>query len=66
MIVSLSIFGTARSLGGRTELTTAGIGNAFCAAAPSMETLIAARALAGVGGGGLQTRMLLLTDLWRS
>ncbi len=33
----------------------AAIGNACCAAAPSMGFLIAARALAGVGGGGLQT-----------
>ncbi|KAK8866078.1 hypothetical protein IAR55_001229 [Kwoniella newhampshirensis] len=31
------------------------VGNLFCAIAPSMELLIAARALAGIGGGGLST-----------
>lgn len=32
-----------------------GLGNAMCAAAPNMTLLIAARAFAGIGGGGLQT-----------
>ncbi|WVF70343.1 hypothetical protein IAT40_005133 [Kwoniella sp. CBS 6097] len=31
------------------------VGNLLCAVAPSMELLIAARALAGMGGGGLST-----------
>lgn len=30
-----------------------GIGTTLCAFAPSMNTLIAARAIAGIGGGGI-------------
>ena len=34
-----------------------GVGNLLCAVAPSMESLIAARALAGIGGGGMSTSL---------
>ncbi|WWC58640.1 uncharacterized protein I303_101184 [Kwoniella dejecticola CBS 10117] len=37
------------------SLTSTAIGNFLCAIAPNMEFLIAARALAGMGGGGLST-----------
>jgi len=52
------IYGKLSDLYGRRELLLAGIalfalGSLFCALAPSMVLLIAARALQGAGGGGL-------------
>jgi len=38
-----------------TALTFFGSGTILCGLAPSMETLIAARAIAGIGGGGIMT-----------
>ncbi|ORY34297.1 transporter [Naematelia encephala] len=45
-------------------LTIFGVGNALCAVAPSMKFLIAARAFAGLGGGGLATTgSTIMSDL---
>lgn len=45
-------------------LITFGAGTILCGIAPSMETLIAARALAGMGGGGLTSvGSIIVTDL---
>ncbi|WVR06002.1 hypothetical protein IAU60_003030 [Kwoniella sp. DSM 27419] len=38
-------------------------GNLLCAVAPTMNTLIAARALAGMGGGGLSTGDTIMSDI---
>lgn len=49
MLLALSLFGS---------------GTIFCGMAPSMETLIAARAVAGMGGGGVMTvSSIVVTDL---
>jgi MFS family permease len=41
-----------------------GFGTLFCAFAPSMDALIAARAVAGMGGGGVMTvSSIVVTDL---
>ncbi|KAF9045890.1 MFS general substrate transporter [Hymenopellis radicata] len=49
MLLALSLFGT---------------GTIFCGFAPSMETLIIARAIAGMGGGGVMTvSSITVTDL---
>ena len=58
MLLALSFFGmpsSLPSLGCRinAELrATTGSGTLLCGLAPSMDALIAARALAGMGGGG--------------
>ncbi|KAI0315395.1 vacuolar amino acid permease [Amylostereum chailletii] len=45
-------------------LTLFGIGTVLCGLAPSMNTLIAARAIAGMGGGGVMTvSSVAVTDL---
>ncbi|KAF6762869.1 vacuolar amino acid permease [Ephemerocybe angulata] len=45
-------------------LTLFGTGTILCGAAPSMNTLIAARAIAGMGGGGVMTvSSIAVTDL---
>ncbi|KAJ3741342.1 major facilitator superfamily domain-containing protein [Lentinula detonsa] len=45
-------------------LTLFGSGTIFCALAPTMESLIAARAVAGMGGGGVMTvSSIVVTDL---
>lgn len=45
-------------------LISFGVGTILCGIAPSMETLIAARALAGIGGGGLTSvGSIIVTDL---
>ncbi|KZW03875.1 MFS general substrate transporter [Exidia glandulosa HHB12029] len=45
-------------------LSLFGVGTAFCGLAPSMESLIAARAIAGLGGGGIMTvSSIAVTDL---
>jgi MFS family permease len=47
-----------------TALSFFGIGTVFCGLAPSMQSLIAARAIAGVGGGGLASvSSIIFSDL---
>jgi MFS family permease len=47
-----------------TALSFFGVGTLLCAIAPSMEFLIAARAIAGVGGGGLASvGSIIFSDL---
>lgn len=63
------IYGRLADLAGRraahiTALTFFTLGTIGCALAPSMNGLIAARALAGVGGGGINTvGVIIMTDL---
>ncbi len=55
MLLALSFFGMPSSLGchiTRLIAATTGSGTLLCGLAPSMDALIAARALAGMGGGG--------------
>ena len=62
-------YGRLADLAGRraahiTALTFFTLGTILCALAPSMNTLIAARGLAGVGGGGINTvGVIIMTDL---
>lgn len=63
------IYGRLADLAGRrvahlTALTFFTLGTIGCAIAPTMGSLIAARAVAGVGGGGINTvGVIIMTDL---
>lgn len=63
------IYGRLADLAGRrvahlTALTFFTLGTVGCALAPTMGALIAARAVAGVGGGGINTvGVIIMTDL---
>lgn len=54
MLLALSLFGASPAfrLHAHSYLCQLGSGTIFCGFAPSMETLIIARAIAGMGGGG--------------
>jgi MFS family permease len=54
MLLGLTLFGAYREFAGSLTCLTSdlGSGTIACAIAPSMETLILARAVAGMGGGG--------------
>lgn len=63
------IYGRLSDLIGRREAHLVGgffflLGTIGCALAPSMDSLIAARAVAGVGGGGVQSMsVIIISDL---
>lgn len=63
------IYGRLADLAGRraahiTALAFFTLGTVGCAVAPSMSSLIAARAVAGIGGGGINTvGVIIMTDL---
>jgi MFS family permease len=63
MLIALAIFGmTLSSLISSEADGDVAIGNTACAIAPSMNTLIAARAVAGMGGAGLATSKAIVTS----
>lgn len=63
------IYGRLSDLIGRraahlTAVTSFALGTALCAISPNMETLIFARCIQGIGGGGLQSvGAIIMTDL---
>ncbi|KAH8113370.1 vacuolar amino acid permease [Phellopilus nigrolimitatus] len=67
MLLGLSLFGASLVDSvtlGSPNACFAGSGTILCGLAPSMEALIAARALAGMGGGGVMTvSSVAVTDL---
>lgn len=54
MLLALSLFGTSNIHLARHRFMSlsSGTGTVICGLAPSMKVLIAARAVAGMGGGG--------------